>query len=124
MHDEEVLITLVAGDDAFLHAQFILVISQPDEAFLDEFSDERHARMADMSRRDVFRTTGIVAVGAVGDPTQAVGATPAGPDPYTRIGVRPFINCTATYTINGGSQMLPEVIAGLLKPAGGSEVPS
>jgi D-glucosaminate-6-phosphate ammonia-lyase len=25
--------------------------------------------------------------------------------------VRPFINCTATLTINGGSQMLPEVIA-------------
>jgi hypothetical protein len=30
---------------------------------------------------------------------------------YTRPGVRPFINCTATYTINGGSQMLPEVIS-------------
>jgi L-seryl-tRNA(Ser) seleniumtransferase len=34
-----------------------------------------------------------------------------GAEVYTRIGVRPFINCTATYTINGGSQMLPEVIA-------------
>ena len=25
--------------------------------------------------------------------------------------MQPFINCTATYTINGGSLMLPEVIA-------------
>jgi len=30
---------------------------------------------------------------------------------YTNIGVRPFINTTATLTINGGSQMLPEVIS-------------
>jgi L-seryl-tRNA(Ser) seleniumtransferase len=30
---------------------------------------------------------------------------------YTRIGVRPFINCTATLTINGGSMTLPEVVA-------------
>src|SRR3954467_7415948 len=67
--------------------------------------------MADMSRRDVFRTTGALAVGAVEDPMQAAPATASAPDPYTRIGVRPFINCTATYTINGGSQMLPEVIA-------------
>jgi L-seryl-tRNA(Ser) seleniumtransferase len=35
----------------------------------------------------------------------------SGPEVYTRIGVRPFINCTATLTINGGSQMLDEVIA-------------
>jgi len=32
-------------------------------------------------------------------------------DPYTRLGVRPFINCTATITINGGSLMLPEVVS-------------
>src|SRR6476646_7967314 len=31
------------------------------------------------------------------------------PDPYTHIGVKPFINCTATLTINGGSLTLPEV---------------
>lgn len=34
----------------------------------------------------------------------------AGPDIYSQIGVKPFINCTSTYTINGGSAMLPEVI--------------
>ena len=38
-------------------------------------------------------------------------APAAGPEVYTRIGVRPFINCTATLTINGGSLMLDEVIA-------------
>ncbi|MBI1356746.1 MAG: aminotransferase class V-fold PLP-dependent enzyme [Acidobacteria bacterium] len=32
------------------------------------------------------------------------------PDVYTRIGAKPFINCTATLTINGGSRLLPEVI--------------
>ena len=38
-------------------------------------------------------------------------AAPRGEDPgiYTRIGVRPFINLTATYTINGGTLTLPEV---------------
>jgi L-seryl-tRNA(Ser) seleniumtransferase len=30
---------------------------------------------------------------------------------YQRLGVEPFINCTSTYTINGGSRQLPEVIA-------------
>ena len=31
-------------------------------------------------------------------------------DVYTRLGVEPFINCTATVTSNGGSRTLPEVI--------------
>lgn len=35
----------------------------------------------------------------------------AGPEVYQRLGVEPFINCTSTYTINGGSRQLPEVIA-------------
>lgn len=61
-----------------------------------------------ISRRDVFRSTGMLAAGAVGGNAATVTS---GPDPYTRIGVRPFINCTATITINGGSRMLPEVIA-------------
>jgi L-seryl-tRNA(Ser) seleniumtransferase len=34
----------------------------------------------------------------------------SGPEIYSTFGVRPFINCTSTYTINGGSAMLPEVI--------------
>jgi D-glucosaminate-6-phosphate ammonia-lyase len=72
--------------------------------------------MSALSRRQLFRTGGAVAAGLS---AAAPGATPAaaaptagaGPEVYTRIGVRPFINCTATLTINGGSQMLPEVIA-------------
>ena len=32
------------------------------------------------------------------------------PDVYRNIGAKPFINCTATLTINGGSRQLPEVI--------------
>ena len=36
---------------------------------------------------------------------------------YTSLGVRPFINCTATFTINGGSLTLPEVIAAMEQAA-------
>src|SRR5437879_1366406 len=63
------------------------------------------------NRRDMFRTGGLMAAGLAAG--EKAGAAPKIPSPavYTRIGVRPFINCTATYTINGGSQMLPEVIA-------------
>jgi D-glucosaminate-6-phosphate ammonia-lyase len=35
-------------------------------------------------------------------------APATGPQVYTRIGVRPFINLTGTLTINGGALMLPE----------------
>jgi hypothetical protein len=60
-----------------------------------------------------------MAAGLVGAKT-AQGANAKTPDPevYTRIGVRPFINCTATYTINGGSQMLPEVISMIAQACG------
>lgn len=47
---------------------------------------------------------------SVSSASSAPSVTPS-PEVYTRIGVRPFINCTATLTINGGSQMLDEVIA-------------
>ncbi len=61
----------------------------------------------------MFRTGGVMAAGLAGGTSAPAAPAPAkstGPDPYTRLGVRPFINCTATLTINGGSQMLPEVI--------------
>jgi len=69
--------------------------------------------MGKLSRRDVFKRGGLAAAGlASGGAAAAPAPTPAkGPEVYTRIGVRPFINCTATYTINGGSATLPEVIA-------------
>src|SRR5262245_3431904 len=51
--------------------------------------------------------------GLFGAPAAAatLPARGAGPDVYLRLGVEPFINCTSTYTINGGSRQLPEVIA-------------
>jgi L-seryl-tRNA(Ser) seleniumtransferase len=52
------------------------------------------------------------ALAAVPGASAAGGGTPS-PDVYTRLGVRPFINTTATLTINGGSRMLPEVIAAI-----------
>jgi L-seryl-tRNA(Ser) seleniumtransferase len=60
------------------------------------------------SRRDFLTATALAA--ASGSAEAAPGKA-AAPDPYTRIGVRPFINCTATITINGGSLTLPEVVA-------------
>src|SRR5712691_12638600 len=60
-----------------------------------------------VSRRDVLAAAGL----AAGAPSPAAAAGTTKPDVYTSIGVRPFINTTATLTINGGSQMLPEVIS-------------
>ena len=67
-----------------------------------------------ISRRRLFQSGGLAAAGIAGFESSAA-APAAGPNPevYTRIGVRPFINCTATLTINGGSLMLPEVIAAM-----------
>ena len=50
-------------------------------------------------------------LGAAGaEPAAAEAADEPSPEVYTRIGVKPFINCTATVTRNGGSLLLPEVI--------------
>ncbi len=40
------------------------------------------------------------------------------PDPYARLGVRPFINCCGTRTVHGGSLMLPEVTEAITRAAG------
>src|SRR5260370_32472784 len=67
---------------------------------------------AGISRRDICsRGSVAAAAGLAGTPLSAAPARTIGPDVYTNIGVRPFINSTATLTINGGSQMLPEVIS-------------
>jgi L-seryl-tRNA(Ser) seleniumtransferase len=67
-----------------------------------------------ISRRRLFQSGGLLAAGATGlEPAAAAPTASATPEVYTRIGVRPFINCTATLTINGGSLMLPEVIAAM-----------
>jgi L-seryl-tRNA(Ser) seleniumtransferase len=69
-----------------------------------------------ISRRDLLRTTGLLAVpallgGEVAEAAKAVAAAPAKPvaDVYGAIGVRPLINGRGTYTIISGSLMLPEV---------------
>ena len=67
-----------------------------------------------ISRRRLFQSGGLLAAGAASlEPTAAAATANATPEVYTRIGVRPFINCTATLTINGGSLTLPEVIAAM-----------
>jgi uncharacterized pyridoxal phosphate-dependent enzyme len=66
-----------------------------------------------IKRRDVFRTGGAAVLAAASPVTPATAATAPSPDVYLRLGVRPFINTTATLTINGGSRMLPEVIAAI-----------
>jgi L-seryl-tRNA(Ser) seleniumtransferase len=68
-----------------------------------------------ISRRRLFQTGGAVAAGLAAGP-QARADAP-NPNVYTRIGVQPFINCTATLTINGGSLTFPEVIAAMEQAA-------
>jgi len=64
-------------------------------------------RQSTLSRRAVLQA-GPVAAGAImSKPGSA--ASRAGENVFTRLGVRPFINMTATYTINGGAPMLAEV---------------
>ena len=68
-----------------------------------------------LSRRRWMQSGGIASATAL---LQAAGATPLSaapveeppPDVYTKLGAKPFINCTATITRNGGSRQLPEVI--------------
>src|SRR6476659_7252182 len=74
------------------------------------------------SRRSLFLGTlryGLLTrlTGLFGAPA-ATGTLPvrgSGPDVYQRLGVEPFINCTSTYTINGGSRQLTAVIAAIEK---------
>ncbi len=74
-----------------------------------------HSLMTRITRRGWFRS-GLLAraMGVWGGAAAAAVSQPArgsGPGVYRRFGVEPFINCTSTYTINGGSRQLPEVIA-------------
>ena len=65
------------------------------------------------NRRDLVRAGGMAAV-ALGGTTGAPAAATVpmeNSSVYTDLGVKPFINTTATLTINGGSRQLDEVIA-------------
>jgi D-glucosaminate-6-phosphate ammonia-lyase len=71
------------------------------------------APASNVSRRDVFRACGPAGVSVLlaGAPA-AHGAKPeksTGEDVYTRVGIRPFINLTTSWTINGGTLTWPEV---------------
>jgi D-glucosaminate-6-phosphate ammonia-lyase len=68
---------------------------------------------AGIHRRDVFSAAGLLAAAA----PAAAAAAAATPDVYLRLDVRPFINTTATLTINGGSRTLPEVVAAMEQAA-------
>ena len=73
---------------------------------------QSESRRKGLKRRDVFKAGAAVAAAATPAGIASAAAAP-NPDVYLRLGVRPFINTTATYTINGGSRMLPEVIAAI-----------
>jgi L-seryl-tRNA(Ser) seleniumtransferase len=77
---------------------------------------------AGLTRRDLFKNGSLLALPAlllgkriVAAPAPAataparLGALEIGPNIYKSIGVRPFINCTGTLTVNGGSLELPIV---------------
>ena len=65
-----------------------------------------------LSRRQWLGVGSLVAaLMADASRTPAAAASSGLPEePYSEIGARPFINCTATVTINGGSRLLPQVI--------------
>lgn len=80
--------------------------------------------LAGFTRRDFFRTGSALAIpallgkrvaaapAATVEPAAAAaapGVLEIGPNLYQSIGVRPFINCTGTLTVNSGSLELPEV---------------
>jgi len=73
------------------------------------------SKSAAFNRRQMFIAGAIAGSANLLSPRQARAAASlpvraSGPEVYSRFGVKPFINCTSTYTINGGSAMLPEVI--------------
>ena len=73
---------------------------------------DRNLHRDRLSRRKWLGTSSLVAaLMAESSRTPSAAASSGVPgEPYSEIGVRPFINCTATVTINGGSRLLPQVI--------------
>lgn len=67
---------------------------------------------AGIERRNMLTGAGVAAMLGTGV-APAATAPMITPDVYMSLGVRPFINTTATLTINGGSRQLPEVIAAI-----------
>jgi D-glucosaminate-6-phosphate ammonia-lyase len=69
----------------------------------------REAPTADLTRRSLFRGSGLAALAALSPVPHARAALEIGPNLYESIGVQPVINCKGTFTIISGSQSLPEV---------------
>jgi D-glucosaminate-6-phosphate ammonia-lyase len=82
-------------------------------------SGMRAFRQHRLTRRDFCKSGSLLApLTLLSEPSAAApkttsGALRIGPDIYQSIGVRPFINCTGTLTVNGGSLELPEVRAAM-----------
>lgn len=80
--------------------------------FADLVRGFRQSRFAAVSRRELFRGSGLLAAsGLFGGSARRAGAAPLriGRDIYQSIGVRPLVNCKGTFTIISGSLTLPEV---------------
>jgi L-seryl-tRNA(Ser) seleniumtransferase len=73
---------------------------------------DRSSKRRGVNRRAIFKAGGAAALAASTTAPASAAAVP-NPSIYQRFGVRPFINTTATLTINGGSRMLPEVVAAI-----------
>ncbi len=65
--------------------------------------------MKGFTRRRLVQGASAAASASFLGAAAAPATTPTTAGVYSRIGVRPFINMTATFTINGGTPMLPEV---------------
>ncbi|HZS05487.1 MAG TPA: aminotransferase class V-fold PLP-dependent enzyme [Blastocatellia bacterium] len=68
---------------------------------------------SDLSRRELFRRGGLLALlsGILRGHEAVAAPAPAVAEIYQALGVRPLINCRGTFTIIGGSLELPEVRA-------------
>jgi uncharacterized pyridoxal phosphate-dependent enzyme len=73
----------------------------------------RNGEKRGLPRRGLLRTGSAMAVAGAAITNAPASAAQASPDVYLRLGVKPFINTTATLTINGGSRTLPEVVAAI-----------
>ena len=69
----------------------------------------------ELSRRSLFRGSGLTALAALGAAVPAEAALELGPNLYESIGVRPIINAKGTFTIVSGSQSLPEVKTAMME---------
>ncbi len=72
---------------------------------------KQRSNALNLNRRDLFRAGSLAAATGLASSTAAAAGIAENPSVYTELGVKPFINTTATLTINGGSRQLDEVIA-------------